>query len=265
MSKIIVLGTGHAMVTEYFNSCFLIEHDQRYLLVDTGGGNGILAQLKKAQADILAIHDVFITHSHFDHMLGLFWIIRSAAYEMRLGTYVGNLNIYITSENAKLVRDFVLGVYPGMGELLDSRILFVDVFHGMKLELLDSSITVMDLKPHERHHFGFRMDYEGKSLSYFGDVPYHDSLHDMVFQSDWLMHEAFCLDSQMDIFKPHEKNHSTVKDACEVAAMLEAKNLVLFHTEDDTIENRRQLYIDEGRQFFNGNIFVPDDLDVIEI
>jgi len=265
MSKIIVLGTGHAMVTECFNSCLLLENNGRYVLVDTSGGNGILGQLKKAGVAVEDIHDVFITHNHFDHMVGLFWIIRTIAYQIPLGNYEGNLNIYITGDNAKLVRDYVLAVYPRMGQLFDSRIFFVDLFHGRELELIDNEFTVMDLKPTMGSHFGFVMDFAGKRLSYTSDVPYHDSLYDLVYGSDWLVHEAFCLESQIDEYKPHEKHHSTVKDACLVATELNAANLILFHTEDDNILQRRALYTAEGLQYFSGNLLVPDDLDVISL
>ena len=45
MQKIIVLGTGIASVVENFNTSFILENNNKeYLLVDTGGGNGILRQ-----------------------------------------------------------------------------------------------------------------------------------------------------------------------------------------------------------------------------
>ena len=50
--------------------------------------------------------------------------------------------------------------------------------------------------------------------------------------SDLMMHEAFCLYAQADIFDPYKKNHSTVKDACELAEGLGIPNLLLYHTED---------------------------------
>lgn len=53
------------------------------------------------------------------------------------------------------------------------------------------------------------------------------------------MHEAFCLSSQADIFNPYEKHHSTVKDAAELAQRLNVKNLILYHTEDENILNRK--------------------------
>ena len=49
---------------------------------------------------------------------------------------------------------------------------------------------------------------------------------------DWLLHEAFCLESEADIFHPYEKHHSTVADASKLAEELHVKNLLLYHTED---------------------------------
>ena len=42
MERIHVLGTGAGMVYNYYNTCFLLEHDKKYMLVDTGAGSQIL-------------------------------------------------------------------------------------------------------------------------------------------------------------------------------------------------------------------------------
>ena len=77
------------------------------------------------------------------------------------------------------------------------------------------------------------------------------------------MHEAFCLYSERETFRPYEKHHSTVRDACELAQRLGVKNLLLYHTEDSDLLHRKERYTDEGRKYFAGNIFVPDDLETI--
>ena len=41
--------------------------------------------------------------------------------------------------------------------------------------------------------------------------------------------------------------------------------LVLYHTEDKNIRERKRLYTEEGKHYFHGNLFVPDDLDVLEL
>ena len=79
--------------------------------------------------------------------------------------------------------------------------------------------------------------------------------------STWLLHEAFCLYSQADLFSPYEKHHSTVKDACELAEQLKVKNLLLYHTEDKNIKNRKELYLAEGKKYYHGNLYVPNDLE----
>ena len=45
---ITMLGTGSALVTECYNTCFVLSDGDEHFLVDGGGGNGILSQLKKA-------------------------------------------------------------------------------------------------------------------------------------------------------------------------------------------------------------------------
>ena len=43
------------------------------------------------------------------------------------------------------------------------------------------------------------------------------------------------------------------------------ENLILYHTEDRNLPRRRELYTEEGRAFFGGRIYVPDDLERITI
>ena len=62
-----------------------------------------------------------------------------------------------------------------------------------------------------------------------------------------------------------EKHHSTVKDACELAESLGIPNLVLWHTEDSNVAGRERLYKSEGKRYYSGNIYVPDDESLIAL
>ena len=57
----------------------------------------------------------------------------------------------------------------------------------------------------------------------------------------------------------------TADDVCKKMNQLNVKNLVLWHTVDDNIETRKQRFLAEGKDFFDGNLYVPDDLDVIDL
>ena len=58
-----LLGTGNAMVTHCYNTCFALDDGGDFLLVDAGGGNGILRQLEQVNLPISRLHHLFITHS----------------------------------------------------------------------------------------------------------------------------------------------------------------------------------------------------------
>ena len=64
---------------------------------------------------------------------------------------------------------------------------------------------------------------------------------------------------------PYEKHHSTVRDACEQAEELGVRNLLLYHTKDHNLTHRKELYLAEGQPCFSGRLWVPDDLESIEL
>ena len=43
------------------------------------------------------------------------------------------------------------------------------------------------------------------------------------------------------------------------------KNLLLYHTEDKTLNTRKACYTEEAAQGFSGVVHVPDDLEIIDI
>ncbi len=166
MEKILVLGTGDAITLNCFNTCFILENNGKYLLVDTGGGSQVINKIQKVGIDISDIHDIFISHKHIDHLLGIFYVLRMVCYKKSKQEYMGKLNIY-------------------------------------------------------------------------------------------------CAKEVKEIYNPHQHYHSTVKDVAENMRNLEIKNLILWHTRDNNLANRKELYTQEAKEYFVGNVYVPDDLEEI--
>lgn len=69
--KMNVLGTGFALATKNYNTCFALEENGSLFLVDGGGGNQILRQLEQSFLDWRDVHDIFVTHQHVDHFMGI--------------------------------------------------------------------------------------------------------------------------------------------------------------------------------------------------
>ena len=76
---ITMLGTGNALATRCYNTCFTLHSSGgTVLMVDAGGGNGVLTQLERAGMRCEDIHDLFVPHAHTDHFLGCIWMMRMA-------------------------------------------------------------------------------------------------------------------------------------------------------------------------------------------
>ena len=265
--KLTMLGTGNALVTECYNTCFVLSDEYGHFLVDGGGGNTVLSQLKKAGVDLMDVHEIFVTHKHVDHIMGIVWVIRIICQNMKKGTYQGEANIYAHDEVIGLLKDMAFKLLNKKEtQYIGDKLHLIEVKDGEEKTILNKKVTFFDIGSTKAKQFGFQMIYDGgKVLTCCGDEPYNECEEKYAKGSDWMFHEAFCLYGQRDIFNPYEKHHSTVKDASELAENLGVKNLVLYHTEDKNIKKRKELYGAEGREYYHGNLFVPDDLDVIEM
>lgn len=259
--KLTMLGTGNATVTKCYNTCFALTNDQGSFLVDAGGGNQILRILEEEKINLQEIHDLFVTHGHTDHLLGVIWMIRMIGIKIARGFYEGDLRIYCHRELRETIETVCnLTIWGNVTEQFGKRIHFVEVEDGDTFEILGCQVKFFDICSTKKKQFGFVLTMnEGKRLLCCGDEPLKPENEGYAKDCDWLLHEAFCLYEEKEIFKPYEKHHSTVKDACELAQRLDVKNLILYHTEDKNIANRKELYTAEGKQYYDGNLYVPDD------
>ena len=265
--RLTMLGTGNALVTECYNTCFVLNEKDRYLLVDGGGGSALLGQLKHSGIDWKDIKEIFVTHKHIDHLTGIVWMIRMICQHMKQGQYEGEATIYAHEEVTRILYD-ISHMLLGKKEtsFIGERLHLVTVSDGEERTIMGRRMVFFDIQSTKAKQYGFTMYLEdGEKLTCCGDEPYNDYERQYVENSKWLMHEAFCLYSQADIFHPYEKHHSTVREACQLAEQLGVKNLLPYHTEDKNIKKRKELYEAEGSQYFRGKLYVPDDLEQIEI
>ncbi len=265
--KLTMLGTGNATVTKCYNTCFALSNDQGSFLIDAGGGNQILKILEEEQISLEEIRDLFVTHSHTDHLLGVIWMIRMIGIKIARGFCEGNLRIYCHKELREAIETIChLTIWGNVTAQFGKRIHFIEIEDGDEFEILGCQVKFFDIGSTKKKQFGFALTTkEGARLVCCGDEPLKEQNEGYAKDCDWLLHEAFCLYKDREIFKPYEKHHSTVKDACELAKRLGVNNLVLYHTEDRNIKNRKMLYTEEGKQYYDGNLHVPNDREFFEI
>ena len=282
MNQITMLGTGNATVSQIYNTCFVLQTSSTLMLVDAGGENGILSQLRKVNVLISDIHHLFVTHAHTDHVLGVIWVIRMVA---QCKGYEGLLHVYGNDKVMKVIKT-IIDMILAKKQLakVAERVVFHQLEDGDCFEVGDMKLECFDIQSTKEKQFGFRAELPGNSedsaasdnasednlakplvLACLGDEPYNEQNRRYIVGADWMMCEAFCLYADRDTFKPYEKCHSTALDAGKLAEELGVKNLILYHTEEKTLANRKENYTREAAKNFKGRIFVPDDLEVIEL
>jgi len=265
--KLTLFGTGYAQVTSCYNTCFLLENQNGLFLVDGGGGNQIVRRLKDAGYRWQDIHEIFLTHNHMDHIIGILWLIRYYCQGLSRGTFTGDVTIYGHDKVISALKAISLIL---LGEKtashLGKEIRLAEVKDGDRQEIIGCPVTFFDLKSTKEKQFGFSLITEdGKKLTCLGDEPYREHEKPYAENADWLMHEAFCRYADRETFKPYEKSHSTVKEACEAASALNVKNLIIYHTEDTDPLHRKETYYAEGHPLFNGTLYIPDDMEVFDL
>lgn len=262
-----MLGTGNAIATRCYNTCFALKTAKGMLLVDAGGGNGILSQLEKAGIALTDIHDMFITHVHTDHILGAVWMVRMVIHRMKDKEYDGTLTIYSHGKALDtLERICRMTLAEKDLAFIGKSVLFHELNDKDCFRVGDMDLQCFDILSTKEKQFGFRALMPGGTvLVCLGDEPYNEGCRCYVENADWLLCEAFCLYKDRDVFKPYEKFHRTALEAGALAQELNVKNLLLYHTEDRNLSTRKSDYAEEARRHFKGKVFVPDDLETLTI
>ena len=171
--------------------------------------------------------------------------------------YQGDAYIYCHEDLADTIRTLCrLTIQEKHFRFLDSRIHLDPLKDGDHRHILSYDVTFFDIHSTKARQFGFTTVLKnGKKLTCAGDEPYNAACEPYVKGSDWLLHEAFCLYDERDRFKPYEKHHSTVKDAAELAESLQ----------DKSVGKRKELYMAEGKAYYHGNLYIPEDRDILTL
>lgn len=111
MERIIMLGVGNGGPLNLYNTCFVIQNDNHNFLVDTGGSIEIINRLTQVEIDYKQIKHIFISHSHTDHILGIFWIFKKLGSLAKHGKIKEKINLYcndVVFESIKGVANYIL-------------------------------------------------------------------------------------------------------------------------------------------------------------
>ena len=156
--RLTILGTGNATVTKRYNTCFCLTNEEGRFLVDAGGGNRILQVLEESRIPLEEIHDIFLTHEHIDHLLGMIWLIRMIGQKINQGKYEGELRIYCHEGLVDTLTTIAeLTIQKKVTKHIGERIRLVPVSSGETRQIIGCPVTFFDIGSTKARQFGFTL------------------------------------------------------------------------------------------------------------
>jgi ribonuclease BN (tRNA processing enzyme) len=191
--------------------CTLLETPGYHIIFDAGSGFAKVAD--RVNADRLKPAYLFLSHFHLDHIIGLHTLVQLEIPRLTLCGPVGTRKVLETIVNAPFT--VPLSALPfeiTILELPDDQAGLP--FQCIALPLLHESVTL-----------GFRIEIDGKALSYCTDTGYCENGIRLSRRCDLLIAECAYRVGERDPNWPH----LNPEDAATMAASAEAKALVLTH------------------------------------
>lgn len=266
MTKIIMLGTADASAGKSYNTCFVIKNENNYFLVDTGCSNRVLDNLKYANIELNKIHNVFISHKHMDHLLGLFWILRQITILIKKKEYNGKLNIYCNEEVSNIIMTlYKMLLRKSQADIIDNIINVITVKDNETKVIDGIKYTFFDTKTNEVNLYGFEAIIKNKKLVFLGDEKCNPINYGRLYNVDCVMHEAFCLEKDKKQSGIGASIHSSVEDVVNNLKGKQIKKLVLYHSKNNDKIDKKFEFEKVGNELFDGKVIVPNDLEIIEL
>ncbi|MGA2233022.1 MAG: MBL fold metallo-hydrolase, partial [Tepidisphaeraceae bacterium] len=225
--------------------CVSVEMGDKILVLDAGTGIRILGK------ELLGgTHQIFVllTHEHWDHIQGFPFFAPIYEPERRMVTFPIERGMDLL---CSLIEQMDGAHFPVTREQLPS---LQECCQSDPMEYLNREGFHISRRRtnHPGKCYGYRIDHAGKSLVFMPDNELHppvkqwatlQEMADFCHGADVLMHDAQFVAADMP--KKRGWGHSMVSETCELAALAQVKQLVLFHhdperTDDELDEIQRE-------------------------
>jgi ribonuclease Z len=259
--RVVFLGTGGALNPERYQAAVLVECGDTRVLLDTGGGLGLVRRLLAAEVDPTRIGHVVLSHRHLDHVGGLEpWLLTLSLRAFHGGTTPPAVALYALPASAAAIRATLAAADAVGQQRLGGRLAWVTPDPDVPVRLpgdLSLALTPVDHLPAGGEAAGCLVVAGGARVVYSGDTRPCDALAAAARGADLLIHEVGGLDARARLV--HQVGHSTAADAGRIAARAGVRALALFHVPAADWVAPADLVAEARRHAPGVEVFVSED------
>jgi ribonuclease Z len=259
--RVVFLGTGGALNPERYQAAVLVESAGTRVLLDTGGGLGLVRRLHAAEIDPASIGHVFLSHRHLDHIGGLEPLLLTMWLNLvRADAAPPAVRLYALPGSAAAIRA-TLAAADAVGEQrLVGRLSWITPDAGVRVRVdgdVELALPAVDHLPVGGGAAGCVVHAGGARIAYSGDTRPCEALADAARDADLLIHEVGGLEAHARVV--HEVGHSTAADAGLTAARAGVRALALFHVPSPAWVTPVDLLAEARRHAPGVEVFLSED------
>jgi glyoxylase-like metal-dependent hydrolase (beta-lactamase superfamily II) len=192
--RVVFLGTGGALNPERYQATILIECGITRVLLDTGGGLGVVRRLLAAEVDPGSVGHVFLSHRHLDHVGGLEPLLMSVFYRSsRDGQPPPPVRLYALPGSAHAIRASLAAADASGARVFGERLTWITPARGAAVALdagARLTLVAVDHLPPGGEAGGCVVAANGARVVYSGDTRPSEALVDAARRADLLIHEV---------------------------------------------------------------------------
>lgn len=219
-------------------SCLEVRCGEHLLIFDAGTG---LRPLGRKLAEGEAVDaDLFLSHTHFDHVSGLPFFGPAFMPKNRFRFWAGHLEVQGLELCDVLCEMMMPPLFPVPIEIFKADIAYKDFVAGETLTPRPGITLRTAPLNHPNGATGYRIEYGGRSVCYVTDTEHNDNgpdqkICELIAGADMVIYDSTYTDEEYPKFKGW--GHSTWEEGIRVCEAAGAKRLVIFHhdpSHDDT-------------------------------
>ena len=261
--RVTLLGTGTPFPNaERFGSAVLVEVAAQKLLFDCG--RGVVIRLTQAGVSPQAMDDLFLTHLHSDHVVGIpdLWLSGWFLGRSEPLPIWGPQGTSSMAEHLAQAFSFDIHIRQTAPDPLTAKGVEIDAKEVAQGETYNDGSTRVSafLVDHGtvKPAFGYRVDSGGHSVVISGDTKFCQNLIDFAKGADCLLHAAWSA-GWKNSTPPSKRSIASPEDAGRVFSMVKPKLAVVYHYKDE------EGLEDAVRKEYKGTFVIARDLMVINV
>jgi phosphoribosyl 1,2-cyclic phosphodiesterase len=244
-------------------SCLEVRCGARLLIFDAGTGLRYLGTTLMKGASALDA-DLFLTHTHFDHVAGLPFFKPFFDPKNRWRLWAGHLGEGMTLR--RVLGEFMMApLFPVPPQVFRARMEYREFKAGETLTPGPGITLRTSALNHPDGATGYRIDFGGRSLCYLTDTEHvpgapDRSILELIKGADLVIYDSMYTDAEYNTYVGW--GHSTWQEGVRLCRAAGAKRMVVFHHDPEHDDDMLDGIAREVDQQLPGSLVAKDGLFV---